>query len=110
MDDSLKRNLTSGSTWLRAVYMILFGVIFYVVEFVLLVVAVVQFLFKLFTGASLPRIDAFGASLAAFVRDLVAYLTFASDAKPFPFAAWPAQEGRVPARVESPDAPPVDVV
>jgi len=89
MDEDLKRNLASGSTWIRALYMILFGVIFYVAEFVLIAVAVVQLLAKLFSGNTLGRLDVFGAQLADYMRAVVAFLTFASEAKPFPFAPWP---------------------
>ena len=92
MDDGLRRNLTNGATWIRALYMVLFGVAFYVAEFVLIFVAVVQFLFKLFGGSTLARLEAFGAQLAAYMRDVVAFLTFASEEKPFPFAAWPEAE------------------
>ena len=89
MDEDLKQNLKSGSTWLRVIYMVLFGVAFYVAEFVMVVVAVVQLIAKLVSGATLARLDVFGAQLAAYMRDLVAFLTFASEAKPFPLAPWP---------------------
>jgi Domain of unknown function (DUF4389) len=89
MDDELRNNLTARETWLRALYMILFGVAFYIAEFVLGVVAVVQFLFALFSGRPLDRLAAFGAQLAAWVGQVVAFLTFASEAHPFPFTPWP---------------------
>lgn len=89
MDDDLKQNLSSGATWLRVLYMILFGVAFYVAEFVLVVVAVVQLVVKLISGSTLARLDTFGAQLAVYMRELVAFLTFASEAKPFPLAPWP---------------------
>jgi hypothetical protein len=89
MEDNLKQNLTSGSTWLRVLYMVLFGVAFYVAEFVMVVVAVVQLIAKLVSGSSLAQLDRFGAQLAIYMRELVAFLTFASEAKPFPLAPWP---------------------
>ena len=88
-EDLLKRNLTRGSTWLRALYMVLFGVAFYVAEFVLLMVAIVQLIAKLVSGSSLAQLDRFGAQLAIYMRELVAFLTFASEEKPFPLAPWP---------------------
>ena len=92
MDDDLKQNLTRGSTWMRVLYMVLFGVAFYVAEIVLVVVALVQLVATLISGATLARLDSFGAQLAAYMRQLVAYLTFASEAKPFPLAPWPDAE------------------
>jgi len=92
MDDDLKQNLTRGSTWTRVLYMVLFGVAFYVAEIVLVVVALVQLVAKLISGATLAQLDRFGAQLAAYMRQLVAYLTFASETKPFPLAPWPDAE------------------
>jgi hypothetical protein len=92
MDDDLKQNLTRGSTWTRVLYMVLFGVAFYVAEIVLVVVALVQLVAKLISGATLAQLDRFGAQLAAYMRQLVAYLTFASEARPFPLAPWPDAE------------------
>ena len=50
MNEALKANLTSGRTWKRLVYMILFAVVFNVAELVIAFVVVLQFAFKLFTG------------------------------------------------------------
>ena len=91
-EDLLKRNLTSGPTWLRALYMVLFGIAFYVAGWFVLAIAIVQLIAKLISGASLMRLDIFGAQLAIYMREMVAYLTFASEEKPFPFAAWPSVE------------------
>lgn len=99
MDDDLKQNLTKGSTWLRVLYMVLFGVAFYVAEIVMAVVAVVQLIAKLLSGASLARLDTFGGQLASYMRELAAFLTFASEDKPFPLSAWP--------EAPAPDAMPV---
>ncbi len=89
MDDEMKANLTAGETWLRGLYMILFGVAFYVAQFLLGIIAVIQFLFALFSGHPLDRLAAFGAQFAAWIGEIVAFLTFASEARPFPFAPWP---------------------
>jgi len=104
-EDLLKQNLTRGSTWLRVLYMILYGVAFYVAEFVLIVVAVVQLIAKLLSGASLMRLDVFGAQLAIYMRELAAFLTFASEEKPFPLSAWPSVAPPDP-MAAAPSAPP----
>ena len=88
-EDLLKRNLTSGPTWLRVLYMVLFGVILYIAMWFAIGVAIIQLVAKLISGASLARLDVFGAQLAIYMRELAAFLTFASEEKPFPLAAWP---------------------
>ena len=53
MDDDTKENLSARGTWMRLVYMVLFAIAFYVAEFILVFVVVIQFLFKLVSGAAL---------------------------------------------------------
>lgn len=82
-------HLKSRSTWLRLAFMMLFVVIFYVAEFVLLAVALVQFLWKLFTGQPNGRLTGFGANLAEFIRQIACFLTYNTETMPFPFTDWP---------------------
>ena len=89
MSEELKDNLTSGATWGRLLYMILFALVFNIAELVLGLVAIVQFLFRLITGAPDERLRQFGVSLGAYLRQIVLFQTFASEDRPFPFAPWP---------------------
>lgn len=96
MDEDLKRNVMAAATWMRALYMLLFAVIFYVAEVVLAAVAVVQLLIKLFTGAANQHLRTFGEGLAVYFSQLVAFLTFLNEDMPFPFAPWPGTARATP--------------
>lgn len=74
--------------WERGLYMLLMAVLWHVAELVLFTVAIVQFIFALLGGPN-ERLSAFGGSLSRYVQQVAAYLTFASDALPFPFSDWP---------------------
>ncbi len=89
MDQTIKENVTRESTWMRLVYMVLFAVIFNIAEFVIVVVVVVQFLFKLFTGKANENLGALGQTVASYVYEMIAYLTFHTDDMPYPFGPWP---------------------
>jgi hypothetical protein len=53
-------------------------------------VVALGFLWVLFTGEPNPQLKSTGASLAAYLSQVVRYLTFNSNEKPFPFdAEWP---------------------
>lgn len=69
--------------------MLLFAFLYSLGEMVLAAVAVLQFGWFLFTGAPNPRLLAFGADLARWFYQIFLYLTFNSEARPFPFAPWP---------------------
>jgi len=88
-EEALKKNVKDKDSWLRFVYLLLFGLIFYICTFVLGLAALLQFLTKLFTGQPIKGLVDFGNDLAVYVSQIVRYLTFASDEKPFPFSPLP---------------------
>lgn len=92
MESELKTNLRKRQTWLRGLYMLLFIVIFHVAEFVVGAVVLLQFLFTLFTGNTNTRLLNFGQSLSQYVYQILCFLTFNSEAMPFPFADWPKSD------------------
>lgn len=97
MNQTLKSNLTDGRTWTRLVYMLLFAVVFYVAGLVTAFVVAVQFASRLFTGEVNQQLAEFGDGLADYFRQMVAFLTFRTEHKPFPFAPWPqADTGAAP--------------
>jgi hypothetical protein len=89
MEPELKQRLTARQTWLRGLYMVIFAVIFGISETVLCAVVVFQFLATLITGETNTRLRTFSLSLAAYIYQLVAYLTFNTDEQAFPFGPWP---------------------
>ncbi|HKJ87622.1 MAG TPA: DUF4389 domain-containing protein [Gammaproteobacteria bacterium] len=89
MSTELRENLKRGSTWIRGLYMLLFVLIFNLVELVLWAMAGIQFLFHLFTGTPNERLRDFGGRLGTYLREITAFLTYSSEDKPFPFAPWP---------------------
>ena len=88
-ENDLADHLTSRSSWLRLLFMVLFVVLWSITRFVVFAVVVLQVLFLLFGGQRNERLAGFGASLAVYSYELVAYLTFASEEQPFPFSDWP---------------------
>jgi len=87
--DAIKENIKAQDTWLRLLFMIIYGAILSLTSIVLTFVVVFQFLSVLFTRETQKNLLHFGASLAEYVRQIVAYLTFNSEDKPFPFGDWP---------------------
>lgn len=92
MQPELKQRLTATPIWMRGLYIVLFAVILAITRVVLWAVVVLQFLFTLFTGESNARLKKFGLSLAAFIYQVVIYITFNTDDRPFPFSPWPDDE------------------
>lgn len=83
-------NLTDRSFWYRALCMLLFGFIFYLVETAVLVLAIFQVIYKVFTGEPNAQVLAISKDLALYINQLVNYLLFNSEEQPFPIGEWPS--------------------
>lgn len=92
MSNEITENLKQQSTWIRGLYMLLFAIFYSLAEFVLIAVVVFQFLLKLFTGETNPRLLKLGQSLATYIYQIIEFLTFNSDYQPYPFGAWPKKQ------------------
>lgn len=73
----------------RVLWMLLFALGWQVAEFTLLVVVIVQLVYRLIRGQLHSGLRQFGGSLAVFLGQAARYLTFATEEKPWPFASWP---------------------
>lgn len=90
MYEEVKRNIRRAEIWTRGFYMVLFAIIYGLADIVLAAVAVFQFGFVLLTTRRNEPLLNFGASLSAFLYEVLLFLTFNTERKPFPFADWPA--------------------
>jgi hypothetical protein len=77
------------SIWKRALFMVLFAIIYSIVEIVIVLVAVFQFFCVLITGESNRQMLDFGQDLSTYVYQILRFETFNSERLPFPFADWP---------------------
>jgi hypothetical protein len=86
----LEQNLKRRSTWVRLLFMIAFVAIYMVTRIVFGAVVVFQFLWFLFTAETNKQLTQLGQSLATYTYQIMRYLSFNSEDKPFPFnAEWP---------------------
>jgi hypothetical protein len=86
----MEKNVTSRSTWLRLIFMILFGFLYGLSRIVIAAVVVIQFFYVLLTGETNDQLKKFGHSLAVYSYQIINFLTFNTEKKPFPFdASWP---------------------
>jgi hypothetical protein len=90
-DQDLKKNVTDKGAWIHLGYLVLFSIVFYTSMWVVFLVSLFQFLAQLFSGTSFSGLREFGENLGTYQAQLSRYLSFASDEKPFPFAAFPSK-------------------
>ena len=74
---------------LRLVFMVFFVVIYKVLDIVLLLIAVAQFLFHVITDKDNETLRQVGDGISCYYFQIYRYLTYNSNQKPFPFSDWP---------------------
>lgn len=75
--------------WKRGLFMLLFAIAFGIGHALLNVIAIVQFLWLLFSSEPNQFLASFGRSLSVWFVDAARFLSCASDEMPFPWKTWP---------------------
>lgn len=82
--------LTVKATWLRGIFMLIFfAVAYYFIILLIAATALFQFGSVLFTGQLNVWLLGFGRSLSLYSQQIVSFLTYNTEQKPFPFGEWP---------------------
>ncbi len=98
--EQLKQNLKNPNQWLRILYMILFWIVLYVVMTVTGALILIQVLFALITGSDNENLRKFAADLTKYINQIILFLTYNENRKPFPFAAWGELEENEPEPIQ----------
>ena len=92
----MSKNYENKSAWMRVLFVVLFWIVFYVTQLVLAAVVVAQCAFTVFTGNANNHLLKFGDMLAKYVQDILRYVTFNTDERPFPFNEFPQSDLVIP--------------
>jgi hypothetical protein len=84
--EEIKKNILSPSQWTRIIFMAVYGVAWWIVTIVLVVIVVLQALISLVTGTDNVDLRKFGTILADYLRQLLGFMLYASNEKPWPFS------------------------
>jgi hypothetical protein len=94
MREKMKKFFIDRDTWARGFFMLLFSLLLFALAYSpvrIIIGATVLFQFGavLFVGTPNQRLLDFGYSLAVYAFQIITYLTYNSEKKPFPFSDWP---------------------
>ena len=97
--EDLKRELSVTDKWVRLLFIVLYVILWQVAEIVLGVTVVVQFLWSLCGGSPNASLRDFGQSLGVWLHQVVDFLTYVADERPWPFGLdWPPADPELLAR------------
>ena len=80
---------STRDVWMRGLFMLLLVIGFTIGQWLLNVLAIVQFLWLLFAREPNQLLARFGNSLSIWLAEIGRFLSCATDDKPFPWRPWP---------------------
>ena len=86
---NIKENASKTDTWIRGLFIIVFGVIFYCLYGIIWLLVIIQFITKVVTGDLNTNLKDFSVKLTDYAMQILTYITFQSEDKPWPFGASP---------------------
>lgn len=102
MDKQWQNTIKSESFWLRSIFMVLFFIVYRITDILVLLVAISQWIYTLLTGEANASLTRFAGGLSAYVAQIIQYLTYRTEEKPFPFHDWPQSPADAVPEDESP--------
>ena len=76
----------------RLLYTIFYTVIAKIVSLMICLIVIAQFLYSWIAGNTNEKLLSFSASLSEYVKQLIAYISFNSEEKPWPMGEWPKED------------------
>lgn len=86
-------NLKQPSHWMRLPFMVAYGFMLYLIFVpVVIVMMVAQIFFALITGESNRNLRGLGSVVQQYVSQIIEYITYNSNERPFPFSDFPEED------------------
>ena len=89
--DQIKANLLSTTFWIRVLFMLIFALVLWALWLVVIVICVVQTVIVMITSEVNPQLQKLGGIAANYLGQIVSFMVFATEEKPFPFSPFPEQ-------------------
>jgi hypothetical protein len=105
MDPNVKENVKNVDTWMRGLFIIIFGVIFYFLIGIIWLLVIFQFFTKVITGNLNEQLEKFSGGLTQYALQILDYVTFQSETRPFPFSPLPGTASSASTSTAKPKEP-----
>lgn len=87
---TLKEKLSIKDKWIRLLFMVLFAIVVYFIAIPLVwLIGAFQFFYTLFTNTALKTLEPFSDGLSQYIHQIMSFIIYVTEQKPFPFSSWP---------------------
>ncbi|HTQ98476.1 MAG TPA: DUF4389 domain-containing protein [Candidatus Acidoferrum sp.] len=90
--EQIKANMLSTTFWVRVLFMAIFALVLWALWLAVIVICIVQTLIVLITGEINAELKKLGSVAAAYLGQVVGFMVFATEEKPFPFSPFPGAD------------------
>ena len=104
MNEINKDELLDLKKWQRLFFMVIYGAAINFVVSILIILVAIQFIFYLFTSKTNTQLQSANNWLHGFFNDSLNFLSFNTDAKPWPFNSNDEGESDIQEEVEEAEA------
>jgi len=86
----LKNKIANPGHWLSLLLMgLMFIILFYLINFIVFITMVVQWILVLLSGETNARLQRFSKGLNRYAYQILEFISFNSKTRPFPLSDWP---------------------
>ena len=86
----LKNKIANPGHWLHLLLMgLMFIILFYLINFIVFITMVVQWILVLLSGETNARLLRFSKGLNRYAYQILEFISFNSKKRPFPLSDWP---------------------
>ncbi|MER0217196.1 MAG: DUF4389 domain-containing protein [Nitrosomonas sp.] len=89
MNEEIKQRIQKRENWQRGLFMFFFMFIYGFSNSLVIGILFFQFATLILTGKTNEFLLGFSQSLSIYIHQIINFLTFNSEQRPFPFSAWP---------------------
>jgi ABC-type transport system involved in cytochrome bd biosynthesis fused ATPase/permease subunit len=86
--DEIKTNIQRTDNWLRGLHMLILMIAYGLAELLVVAIALFQFFTTILTRQTFSSLHQISRQLADYMRDIVLFLTYQTESKPFPYQEW----------------------
>ena len=98
----IKDNAKNIDTWLRGLFILIYGVIFYFLYGLIWLLVIFQFVTKVLTGGLNSNLEQFSTRMTCYAMQILNYITYQSEERPFPFSPFPEVGAEaMPSKIET---------
>ncbi len=84
--EQIFENISNQNSWIRLVYMLIYGIMLHVAGGVMWLLCAVQFLCALIFGTDNDNVRKLSATLIDFINSALRFVSYNTEERPFPFA------------------------